>query len=76
MSGTMISLPDRIRPVDFDRPQKQFNMAQKTYVKPDMATYSFNSMLCKFLITNYEWHNDLTTRSNSTGRFQLASKTV
>ena len=32
-----------------------------------MAIYWYNSMLCKFLITNYVWHNDLTTRLNSTG---------
>ena len=32
-----------------------------------MATYSYNSMLCKFLNPNYAWHNDLTTRSNLTG---------
>ena len=32
-----------------------------------MATYWYNSMLCKFLNPNYAWHNDLTTRSNSTG---------
>ena len=33
-----------------------------------MATYCYNSMLCKFLNPNYALHNDLTTRSNSTGR--------
>ena len=32
-----------------------------------MATYWFNSMLYTFLITNYAWHNDLPTQSNSTG---------
>ena len=51
---------------------------KKTNVKPDMATYSFNSMLYKFLITNYAWHNDLPTRSNSTGlknSFKMAQKT-
>ena len=42
-------------------------MAQNTNVEPDMATYWCNSMLCKFLITNYALHNDLTTQSNSTG---------
>ena len=42
-------------------------MAQKTNVEPDMATYWFNSMLYKFLITNYAWHNNLPTWSNSTG---------
>ena len=42
-------------------------MAQKANVEPDMATYWFNSMLYKFLITNYVWHNDLPTWSNSTG---------
>ena len=42
-------------------------MAQKTNVEPDMPTYWYNSMLYKFLITNYAWHNDLSTRSNSTG---------
>ena len=96
MRGTTISLPSRIRPVEFDRPQKQFNTAQKSNVKPDMATYWYNSMLCKFLITNYAgtmiylpgrirppqkqsnstgtnyaWHNDLPTRSNSTGQKQF-----
>ena len=42
-------------------------MAQKTNAKPDMATYLYNSMLYKFLITNYAWHNDLPTQLNSTG---------
>ena len=35
-------------------------------------------MLCKFLNPNYAWHNDLTTRSNSTGlknSFKMAQKT-
>ena len=32
-----------------------------------MATYWYNSMLCKFLNPNYAWHNDLTTQSNSAG---------
>ena len=31
-------------------------------------------MLCKFSDPNYEWHNDLATRSNSTGRIRPASK--
>ena len=31
-----------------------------------MATYWYNSKLCKFLNPNYAWH-DFTTRSNSTG---------
>ena len=42
-------------------------MAPKKNVEPDMATYWFNSMLYKFLITNYAWHNDLPTRLNLTG---------
>ena len=41
-------------------------MAQKTNVEPDMATYQYSSMLYKFLITNYAWHNDLSAQSNST----------
>ena len=32
------------------------------------------SMLCKFSDPNYECHNDLATRSNSTGRIRPASK--
>ena len=36
-------------------------MAQKTNVEPDVATYLYNSMLYKFVITNYAWHNDLPT---------------
>ena len=43
-----------------------------------MATYWYNSMLCKISDPNYEWHNDLTTRSNSTGlknSFKMAQKT-
>ena len=35
------------------------------------------SMLCKFSDPNYEWHNDLATRSNSTGlrkTFKTAQK--
>ena len=40
-------------------------MAQKTNVEPDIATYWFNSMLYKFLITNYAWYNDLPTPKNS-----------
>ena len=51
-------------------------MAQKTKVEPDMATYWYNSMLGKFSDPNYEWHNDLTTRSNSTGQIRPASKTA
>ena len=42
-------------------------MARNANVEPDMATYWFNSMLYKFLITNYAWHNDLPTQSNLTG---------
>ena len=43
-----------------------------------MATYWYNSMLCKFLNPNYAWHNDFTTRSNSTGlknSYKTAQKT-
>ena len=43
-----------------------------------MATYWFNSMLYKFLITNYAWHNDLPTWSNSTSlknSLKMAQKT-
>ena len=43
-----------------------------------MATYLYNSMLYKFLITNYVWHNDLSARSNSTGlknSLKMAQKT-
>ena len=54
-------------PVEFDWPQKQLKNSTKTNVEPDMAIYCYNSMLCKFLITNYAWYNDLTTRSNLTG---------
>ena len=54
-------------PVEFDQSQKQLKYGTKTNVKPDMATCWFNSMLYRFLITNYVWHNDLPTRSNSTG---------
>ena len=32
------------------------------------------SMPCKFSDPNYEWHNDLATRSNSTGQIRPASK--
>ena len=42
-----------------------------------MATYGYNSMLCKFSNPNYECHNDLATRSNSTGlkkTFKMAQK--
>ena len=52
-------------------------MAQKRNVKPGMATYGYNSMLCKFSDPNYEWHNNLATRSNSTGlkkTFKTAQK--
>ena len=34
MRGTTIYLPGRIRPVEFNRPQKTFKKAQKTIVKP------------------------------------------
>ena len=54
--------------------KKTFKMAQKRNVKPGMATYGYNSMLCKFSNPNYECHNDLATRSNSTGRIRPASK--
>ena len=43
-----------------------------------MATYGYNSMLCKFSNPNYECHNYLATRSNSTGlkkTFKTAQKT-
>ena len=43
-----------------------------------MATYWSNSMLYKFLITNNAWHNELSTRSNSTSlknSFKMAQKT-
>ena len=78
MRGTTIYLPGQIRPVEYNRPQKQFKYGTKTNVEPDMATYWYNSMLCKFLNPNYVWHNDLTTRSNSTGlknTFKKAQKT-
>ena len=42
-----------------------------------MAIYWYNSMLCKFSDSNYECHNDLATRSNSTGlknTFETAQK--
>ena len=64
-------------PVEFNRPQKQLKNGTKSSVEPDMATYWFNSMLYKFLITNYAWHNDLPTRSKSNGlknRFKMAQK--
>ena len=69
-----------IYPVEFDRSnsiglKNSFKKAQKTIVKPNIATYWYNSMLYKFIITNYVWHNDLSTRSNSTGQIQPASKT-
>ena len=54
--------------------KKTFKTAQKRNVKPGMATYGYNSMLCKFSNPNYECHNDLATRSNSTGRIRPASK--
>ena len=54
-------------PVEFDRPKKKLKTAPKRNVEPDMATYWYNSMLCKFLNPNYVWHNDFTTESNSTG---------
>ena len=71
-----------IYPVKFDRSnltglKKTFKMAQKRNVKPDMATYWYNSMLCKFSDPNYEWHNDLATRSKPTGlkkTFKMAQK--
>ena len=69
MLGTTIYLPGQIRPAS--------KTAQKANVEPDMATDWFNSMLYKFLITNYAWHNDLPTRSNLTGlknRFKTAQK--
>ena len=59
MRGTTIYLPGRIQPVEFDRPQKQFNTAQKSNVEPAVATYSFNSMLYKYFITNYACQNYL-----------------
>ena len=53
-------------PVEFDWPQKKLKNGSKRNVEPDMATYWYNSKLCKFLNPNYAWHNDFTTRSNST----------
>ena len=50
--------------------KNSLKMAQKTNVEPDIATYWYNSMLYKFVITNYAWHNDLPTQSNSTGRIR------
>ena len=69
-------------PVEFDRSnstglKNTFKTAQKRNVKPGMATYWYNSMLCKFSDPNYEWHNNLATRSNSTGlknTFKTAQK--
>ena len=69
-------------PVEFNRSnstslKKTFKTAQKRNVKPGMATYGYNSMLCKFSNPNYECHNDLATRSNSTGlkkTFKTAQK--
>ena len=52
-------------------------MAQKANVESDMATYWFNSMLYKFFIRNWTWHNDLSAWSNSTdlkNRFKMAQK--
>ena len=59
-------------PVEFDQLnltglKNSLKTAQKTNVEPDMATYWYNSMLCKFLNPNYAWHNNLPTRLNSTG---------
>ena len=74
MRGTTISLPGRIRPAS----KKTLKMAPKRNVEPDMATYWYNTMLCKFLNPNYAWHNNFTTRSNSTGlknSFKTAQKT-
>ena len=79
----MSHVPQRfIYPVEIDRLnstglKKTFKMAQKRNVKPGMATYGYNSMLCKFSNANYEWHNDLATRPNSTGlknTFKTAQK--
>ena len=47
--------------------KNSFKTAQKRNVEPDMATYCYNSVLCKFLNPNCAWHNDLTAQSNSTG---------
>ena len=75
-------MPQRFSyPVEFDRSnstglKNTFETAQKRNVKPGMATYWYNSMLCKFSDSNYECHNDLATRSNSTGRIRPASKTT
>ena len=66
----MIYLPSRISLAS--------KMAQKTNVELDMATYWYNSMLYKFLITNYVWYNDLPTLSNSTSlrnSLKMAQKT-
>ena len=74
-------MPQRFSyPVEFDRSnstglKNTFETAQKRNVKPGMAIYWYNSMLCKFSDSNYECHNDLATRSNSTGRIRPASKT-
>ena len=59
-------------PVEFDWSnstglKKSLKTAPKRKVEPGMATYWYNSILCKFLNPNYAWHNVLTTRSNSTG---------
>ena len=68
-------------PVEFDQSnstglKNSYKTAEKTNVEPGMATYWYNSMLYKFLNPNYAWHNDFTTRSNSTGRIRPASKTA
>ena len=71
MRGTTISLPGRIRPAS--------KTALKRYKKQMIKyAYWYNSMLYKFLNPNYAWHNDFTTRSNSTGlknSFKTAQKT-
>ena len=49
MHGTTIYLPCRIQLVKFDSLKNSFKQAQKkTIVKPNIATYWYNSMLCKF----------------------------
>ena len=35
----------------------RFKMAQKVKVKPDMATYLFNTVMYKYLITKYPCPN-------------------
>ena len=52
-------------------------MAQKVNVEPYMATYWFNSMMYKFLITNQTCHNYFSIQSNLTGHenmFKMAQK--